>query len=308
MGDIELMIRFALVLLLCMPSFASGALTGPSERPREFWRGLIASNFDVPAGETPFDLLVEMNVLLASPDPVLRDDVAYGAAVRWVYRKRLLTAAEQTRLVQMWSANLTKGLRDGRTEDAYRRSFSALNLSVLAALDNEAPFLSSGEFARLMSDALVYLEAEPDRRGYDPAAGWLHATAHTADLLKFLARSPRLTKDEQARLLEAVTKLCTASPAFTWGEDERLAQVLRSLVRRTDLDMPMFDTWLAGWPAAHALLWKEAPRIDPDRFAAIQNVKTMLRAAYVALAADQDLPPPSADGRQRILQMLTKMR
>jgi len=308
MGDIGPMIRCVLIFALCVLSFGRPTSAEPSERTREFWQGLVASGFEVPAGEKAFDLLVEMHVLLGSPDPVLRDDVAYGATVRWVYRARLLTADEQTRLVRIWSANLAKGLRDGRTEDAYRRSFSALNLSVLAALDNEAPFLSTDDFARLVSDALVYLDAEPDRRGYDAASGWLHATAHTADLLKFLARSPKLTTADQARLFDAVANACTASPAFAWGEDERLAQVLRSLVRRADLDAPMFDTWLARWPAAHKRLWTDAPRIDAARFAAIQNVKTTVRAAYVALAADHDLSPASADARQRMLQMLTTLR
>lgn len=302
------MIRIALVLFLCTMSFVPEAPAGRSERGRDFWVALVASGFEVPAGEKPFELLVEMNALLASPDPVLRDDVAYGAAVRWVYRKRLLTPLEQTQLMDMWRANLTKGLRAGRAEDAYRRSFSALNLSVLAALDNEAPFLSSDRFARLLSDALVYLETEPDRRGYDAGAGWLHATAHTADLLKFLARSPRLTKDDDARLLAGVAKACASSAAFTWGEDERLAQVVRSLVRRADLDNPAFEKWLAQWPAAHKDLWRNAPRIDPDRFAAVQNIKMVLRAAYTALSGDEDLSPDAIGLRQGILQTLSTMR
>jgi Protein of unknown function (DUF2785) len=189
------------LFLLLSVADATGSTGRPPERAPEFWKELIATNFEVPVGEQPFQLLLEMNALLGSPDPVLRDDVAYGAAVRWAYRKRLLSHEQQKQLVAMWSGNLTRGLRDGRLEDAYRRSFSALNLSVMAALDNEAPFLSPVEFARLLSDALAYLEAEPNRGGYDVTAGWLHAAAHTADLLKFLARSSKLTRGDQARLL-----------------------------------------------------------------------------------------------------------
>ena len=40
-------------------------------------------------------------------------------------------------------------------------------------------------------------------RGLEPGIGWIHATAHTADLLKFLARDGRFTVADQRRLLEA---------------------------------------------------------------------------------------------------------
>jgi hypothetical protein len=302
------MMRNALALSLVVAAVIPTPPRESSERPREFWVSLATSGLEVPAGEKPFDLLLEMNTLLASPDPVLRDDVAYGAAARWVFRRRLLTPDEQKRLVDMWSRNLTEGLRGGRSEDAYRRSFSALNLSIMAALDNEASFLSSEDHAKLLSDALTYLDAERDRRGYDVDDGWVHATAHTADLLKFLARSSKLTRADQARVLEALAKTCLTRGVFTWAEDERLAQVVRSVVRRADVDSEAVSAWLAQWPAAHKDLWKAAPRIDPARFAALQNIKMVLRAAYTALAADQDLSPDAAAVRERILQTLAAMR
>ena len=46
--------------------------------------------------------------------------------------------------------------------------------------------------------------AERDRRGYAADTGWVHATAHTADVLRFLARSPKLPVAGQARLLAAI--------------------------------------------------------------------------------------------------------
>ena len=37
---------------------------------------------------------------------------------------------------------------------------------------------------------MAYLLDETDRRGYVPGLGWINATAHAADLLKFLVRNP----------------------------------------------------------------------------------------------------------------------
>ena len=83
------------------------------------------------------------------------------------------------------------------------RSFSALDLSILAALENEAPALDAAGYRRLVDAAFSYLRDERDLRGIEPRVGWIHATAHTADLLKFLARDPRFTPADEQRLLES---------------------------------------------------------------------------------------------------------
>jgi cyclase len=62
-----------LLLALAMPVW--------SAHDRPFWLSIVKSSYTVPPGEKPFDLLMEMDALLGSPDPVLRDDVAYGAQV-----------------------------------------------------------------------------------------------------------------------------------------------------------------------------------------------------------------------------------
>lgn len=278
-------------------------------RDRAFWLAIAEQKYAVPAGETPADLLAEMNDLVGSTDPALRDEVAYGAAVRWMYRQRLLTPEQVKSIVRMWTANLSAGLGEDGTDTVFRRSFSALNLSVAAALDNEAPFLTPAEHELLLSAALDYLARERDTRGYDRTKGWIHTPAHTADLLKFLARSPKLPADGQRRLLAAVSDKCAAvGHAFVWGEDERLAEVVRSIVRRPDLDVTGFEAWVAQFPAAHQTLWAKAPAIDPDAFPAVQNVKALLRAAFAALSADEDLSPAAVGVRQQILRALAKMR
>jgi hypothetical protein len=122
------------------------------------------------------------------------------------------------------------------TDEVFRRSFSALDLSVLAALDNEHPFLSEEEFARLLSSTLAYLAGEKDLRAFDVRTGWMHATAHTADVLKFLGRNPRLRPADQRRILDGIAaKARDAGLAFTHGENERLAAAVMSLVLHKDL-------------------------------------------------------------------------
>ena len=73
---------------------------------------------------------------------------------------------------------------------AVRRSYSALALAILAFRDVEDHFLDADRVHALLDAGLDYLLDEPDRRGYVPELGWINATAHAADLLKFLVRNP----------------------------------------------------------------------------------------------------------------------
>ena len=117
------------------------------------------------------------------------------------------------------------------------RSFSALTLSMIAARDNESPFLSTEDSARLLQSALDYFRDERDTRGFDTDKGWMHSAAHTSDLLKFLARSLRFRPARRHRFCPRwLAKNRDAAAPFVQGEDERMARIAISIVRRADFD------------------------------------------------------------------------
>lgn len=281
---------FQLVLTFQLLAPSSVGQNGPRDadtKTRAEWVALRESNFTVPAGQTPIVLLRQMNTLVGSFDPYLRDNVAYEAAARWIYRNGALSANEQREMLAMWTANLQTGLGEPAGDAAFRRSFSALNLSVIAARENAAPFLSQEEFDRFLATVIDYLARERDTRGYDSTRGWIHAAAHTADVLKFLARSPKLAVPAQARILAAIDEKCrTFGSVFQWGEDARLAQAVVSLANRADFEKPAFDAWLASIRTRRTELWAHAPAVDPVEFGKVQNLTLVLRAAYVSLSIE----------------------
>jgi hypothetical protein len=159
----------------------------------------------------------------------------------------------------------------------------------------------------LVEAATAFLREEPDTRGYDPEVGWVHATAHGADLLKFLARSPRLTAAEQHAIGGALlARIDRSGPVFTWGEDERLAAALRSLVLRPDFDAAPLDAWIAALEPAWNALWKDSP-LDTSAYARLANARHVLRSLYVSLAATKDAPPAARDFEARLLAVLAEM-
>lgn len=296
-----------LLVALGGPASPAGQ-SGPSGQDRDLWMAIKASDFAVPEGRRAADLLLALDPLLASPDPALRDDIGYTAAARWIYRERLLSPEELRLIADHWRANLRRGLGDQGTDAVFLRSFSALDLSVLAALDLQAPFLDDRQFGALLDDALDYLTNERDWRGYDPVNGWMHSIAHTADLLKFLARSPKLPGNGQARLLDAIgRKLEAVDEVLVWGEQERLAAVLTALARREDFDRTAFAGWLDPFVERGKALWARGPLVDPGRFARVQNVKLMLRGLFVQLSVDDAPGDGVVEARLRVLAALTAM-
>ncbi len=229
-----------------------------------FWRAIIQRDYAPPAGVAAGQLSDELSALLGSPDPEQRDGIAYTILTVWIYRQRSLGP-----------------------DAVLRRSFSALMLSVVIARDDADPFLEAREFRRIFEEALEYLRKEQDVRGYDPRRGWMHSAAHTADLLKFLARSTQVTKDDQRAMLDAIAeKMRTAPAVFIYGEDERMARAVLSLVNRADFDQEGFRSWLMRIrPVEPATVLP-----DPAILRGNQNVKNLFTKLEVLLSLDGSSP------------------
>ena len=287
------------VILMAVAASLPAPSTAPSSHDKRFWRSVVTSDYARPADASIADLAAELSHMLASPDPELRDEFAYAILANWIFQKRLIDPADLRPLMQQWTANLTDkiGATDG--DSVFVRSFSALMLSVIVARDNASPILEPAEFRTLLAAALTYLHAERDVRGYDAKKGWMHSAAHTADLLKFLARSRYLERVDQQRILIAVgEKLRHAPIVFPFGEDERFARALLSLVARPDFDLEAFQEW-AGQARPAPL----AARPDLAVIRGNQNLKNLLAKLHVVLLSVQTPSPGvrSADDTVRVV-------
>lgn len=302
------MARIALLTLglaMAVPAVAGAQ----GARTKDEWVALARGGFVLAGEQRAVDVLLEMNPLLSSPDPVLRDEVAFSAAERWILRDKLVDAAGLRRLMDQWSRNLAVGLGESGTDSVFGRSFSALCLSLIAAADLQASFLEAAEVESLFGRMLDYFAKERDVRGFDPARGWMHSVAHTADVLKFLARNRKLGAGVDRRLLDAVrAKILAADTVFTWGENDRMALALQSAVRRDDAIPAALDEWTAHWVEAHRALWSGGPQVNPRTFAQTENARQVMRSLYAALAMEA---APTANGTasaKAVLTALAKMR
>src|SRR5205809_241466 len=171
----------ALVVFYCVGT--AGAAQA-STHDRAFWKAIAQQHYQVPSGEPAFALAQELSSLLGSPDPELRDDLAYSILAHWIARPNILQPEQMIVLTDEWRGNLRHGIGEANTNSVLQRSFSALCLASVAERDAKAPFLDAGRYHQLVADAIEYLRAERDLRGWDAKLGWIHANAHTADLLQ----------------------------------------------------------------------------------------------------------------------------
>ncbi len=203
---------------------------------REFWRSIAKSHYAVPEGQQVFPLLLELSGYVGSRDSELRDDLGYSITTTWIKHQDVPTA-DLNSLMDEWCANLRVGIGDSGDDSVLKRSFSALSLVALAERDLKTPFLTEERYRTLLDASLTYLKDERDLRGFDPKIGWIHATAHTADLLAALAMNPMFKLEDQGRVLNAITaRLSSAHEIFTFGEQDRLSLVAARVVGRKDVE------------------------------------------------------------------------
>jgi hypothetical protein len=251
---------------------------------KAFWQSIVDNKYEPPSADAVAPLLRELSQLLASPDPLLRDRYAASIIAAWIEQHRVPVDMLRP-LTQEWSANLTDRIGSVGTDAVFKRSFSALMLTELVAADVDRPFLEPNDYRRLLTQTLDYLQAERDLRGFDAEKGWAHSAAHTADLLKWLARSPRFSRPDQRPVLDAIArKMREASVVFTHGEDERLARAVLAIVKRPDSDADGFDAWVKG-----SLPPRTATSLqDPAFFRARQNIVNLYAKLEVLLSLEDE--------------------
>ena len=248
-----------------------------------FWKTIKEHDFAVPSHESPGVLALEIADLAGSTDPSLRDGCGYEILANWIYRNNLLTGEQLEALRAKLLPAMISHIGESENDTVFGRSFSALYMSILAAQDLREPFLSAAVFKKTLDTALQCYAEENDLRGYVPVKGWAHATAHVADLLKFLARNPKLSGEDQKKIIAAIAQRCRTVP-FVWGEDGRMAAALLSIVDRKDFDQSSFVEWFNALITENKHLWKE-PRIDIPEYVSVRtqsNVVVQLIAKIVA--------------------------
>src|SRR5215471_1479678 len=153
--------RFALMLSVAAAAlFVSGTALAATAHDLAFWRAVVRDRYTPPPRSDVPALANELIEMLASPDPEARDEIAYSTLASWIYQKKIVSEGAVRSMTDRLLANLAVGVGERDNDSVFRRSFSALTLSVIVARDNADPFFDVSEWRRIESGALAYLAAE----------------------------------------------------------------------------------------------------------------------------------------------------
>jgi hypothetical protein len=156
----------------------------------------------------PPDALDRLAGMLADPDPAVRDGVAYTVLAGW-----LAAGVFDDGLAEVGD-RMTALLRDPRIQ---ARAFAPLVLASVVRRDTVTRRLPDGAVPRWRDAFAAWWPAETELAGWDEGRGWLHAVAHGADLLRALARSPRLGAPDLVGLLRLGATAARAAGAAPGG-------------------------------------------------------------------------------------------
>jgi len=205
---------------------------------------LKRQGFVVEDAATRNALALGLLACLSSPDPLLRDGIAYEALTAWL-RGDKLDAGMRRQLCDRLYAML-----QDVDEAGFRRPFSALALSEVARTDRIAQWMTPEERAAMVEAAAQYLTSIRDYRGYDNVQGWRHGIAHGSDWLMQLAMNPALQRAQLDVILGAVAAQAVpqSAHAYIYGEPGRLARPVLHVARRGVLTEAEWTAWFAALP------------------------------------------------------------
>ena len=164
-----------------------------------------------------------------------------------------------------------------------------------------APFMEGSTFTAVLST----LKDERDLRGFDAVKGWIHATAHTADLLAALVRHPSFAQQDQAAVLRAIwRRLATADVVFAFSEQDRLANAIAAMAERQDFVEAGFESWLHEMDETDQSVWRE----NPPKMAGLERFEndTYFLNAFVARLSQSEISAAAEEAKKAALKSLRR--
>ncbi len=256
---------------------------------------LKAAEWAMPDDAARNALARALTACVGSPDPTMRDGIAFEGLQHWM-RARALSDATMLALADTLEAQLTASDRRGFTQP-----FAALILSEVARADRVQAYLTPGRRTQLLNASIAYLTNVRDYRGFDAREGWRHGVAHGADLMLQLSLNPALGKPELERIAAAIASQVAPNEHFyIYGESERLARPIIFMAQRGLISEEEWTRYFAQFPTAGENMFASqaglARRHNVNAFLQI----VWLNARLTANTAD-DVLLPGAEAAMRAM-------
>lgn len=267
----QLALAAAFVLAACASAQAQTPSCPPAGYDRPQLDALKASEWAVSSDRARNRLALALTACLASPDPTMRDGIAFEAYAHWL-RARQLTPRTMRALAVDLEARMFASDANG-----FEQPFAALVLSEVARADRIEAYLDEASRQRLLDSALRYFTQVRDYRGFDEREGWRHRVAHGSDLLLQLGLNPALGAADVQRIADAIaTQVAPEGHFYIYGESERLARPIIFMAQRGLMSEAQWTAYFAQFANVG-----ENPYSSQAGLARIHNAKAFLQTIYL---------------------------
>ncbi len=223
-------------------------------------------------------LALGLTACLSSPDPTLRDGIAFEALSHWL-RARQLSVETMRALADDLQARLVADDPAG-----FEQPFAALVLSEVARADRIEAYMSNERRGMLLDASVDYFTSVRDYRGFDQREGWRHGVAHGADLMLQLALNPAFGKPELERIRDALaTQVAPSDHFYVYGESERTARPVIFMAQRGLISEEEWTQWFAQFRVTG-----DSPYMSQAGLASIHNLKAFLQTVWLNARLSQN--------------------
>lgn len=266
-----------------------------------YWQRVLSTGLAVPEDRPLADLTAELTAMLGSPDPQVRDGMAYPALSTWIASGTydfLLSG-----LGDGIAAGLQYGLGEQDTDSVFRRSLSAAVLGDCLNRENTERLVGREKVLEWGDRLAGWFLREADLRGWVDDKGWAHSLAHGSRALGALAANRHLAAPELSVVLDVIGDRLTDPelPLLLSGELDQMAATTCTVLRRNILDLRVVEPWVVR--VAMAADTRGHARANP--YSGTHNAQIFLRALYLQVELTQPQPAVRSD---LLLMMIDVLR
>jgi hypothetical protein len=248
----------------------------------ETLKAIESRNYEVPPGESTFELALGMLEYLGDTDSELRDRYIYSILSKWII-EGVFTKEQQKQLLQILQGYGYLFYKIGETgsSSVFMRAFSVLLVAPLVYRHRQDAFLSREELWQVKDNVLRYVKEEKDVRGYIQEGGWAHTAAHSADVLDELALCEELGEEDLRQILQAIKeKVSIDYHGYICYEDERLSVAACSAIGRQVLP----ETEICAWVRSFGEMGE--PKGFPTHYHLLSNIRNFLNSLCYRLPSE----------------------
>ncbi|GAC23193.1 hypothetical protein GMES_0893 [Paraglaciecola mesophila KMM 241] len=190
------------------------------------------------------ELLPQLRYCLASSDPIIRDDVAFGAYSTWL-RAGNIRPPTLSSLFETFLSDIDHNKND---EQSVFLPFAILVFSEVLRVDRKSPYLQASQRIKAVNALSSYMLLANDYRGFDDQLGWRHSVAHTSDAIFQLVLNPKINQAQLQQMLNAIAQQIPAqgSHFYIYAEPERLSRPVYYAMRREDVPIKFWEQWISN--------------------------------------------------------------